>query len=118
MGSCLHCCVNTEDILHCFFGFTNNLVTRLTLLSWVTQLVPEFSPESALIIDLQQQQSEYEELAVVCTLEAGLKYIVEARVAKKLVESHKIRAEVEASISILRRSRFYEAGPVMENMLN
>ena len=55
---------------------------------------------------------------MVCTLEAGLKYIVENRVAKKLVESHKIGAEVEASISNLRRLRFSEAGPVMENMLN
>jgi hypothetical protein len=55
---------------------------------------------------------------VVCTLAACLEYIWGARVTKKLVETHKIRAEVEESISILRRSRFYEAVPVMENMLN
>ena len=48
----------------------------------------------------------------------SINYNWEARVAKKLVETHKMRAEVEASISIIRRSRFLEAGLVMENMLH
>ena len=93
-------------------------MTGLTLIGWVQHLVPDLTPESAITLNLQQHLSEHEELAVVCTLAAGLKYIWEARVAKKLVETHKMRAEVEASISILRRSRFSEAGLVMESLLS
>jgi hypothetical protein len=69
-------------------------------------------------LPLQQQLSDHEEPAVVCTLAACLEYIWGARVTTKLVETHNMRAEVEESIYILRRSRFYEAVPVMENMLN
>ena len=62
--------------------------------------------------------SEIEELAVVSTLAVGLKYIWEVRMAKKTVVTYKMRAEVEAKISILRRSRFAKAGDIMETMLN
>jgi hypothetical protein len=46
-------------------------------------MVPDLSPEAALNLDLGQEMSDNEELTVVCTLAAGLKYILEARVAKK-----------------------------------
>ena len=81
MGTCLLCNIEPEDLLHCFFGCTKSLVTGLTLLGWVQHLVPDLSPESALTLDLQQELSEHEELAAVCTLAVGLKYIWEARVA-------------------------------------
>ena len=118
MGTCLLCNIEPEDLLHCFFGCTKSLVTGLTLLGWVQHLVPDLSPESALTLDLQQELSEHEELAAVCTLAVGLKYIWEARVAKKLVATFKMRAEVEATISILRKSRVSEASLIIETMLN
>ena len=102
MDTCLLCNIEPEDLLHCFFGCTKSLVSGLTLLGWVQNLVPDLSPESAITLDLQQELSEHEELATVCTLAVGLKYIWEARVGKKLVATFEMRAKVEATISILQ----------------
>ena len=93
------------------------MVTGLTLLGWVQYLLPNLSPETALQLDFRQELSEIEELAVICTLATGLKYIWEARTSKKVVETYKMRAEIEAKISILRRSRYSEAGGIIETML-
>ena len=60
---------------------------------------------------------ELEERAVVFTLAVGLKFIWEARVAKKIIQVHKMRAEMEAKICILRKSRYAEVVGVLESML-
>ena len=118
VGTCLHCRLDPEDLLHCFFGCTKSMVTSLSLLGWIQHLVPHLSPEAALCLELRQELSEMEELAVVCTLATGLKYIWEVRLAKKAVVTYKMRAEIEAKISILRRSRYVMAGEIMETMLD
>ena len=99
VGTCLHCRLDPEDLLHCFFGCTKSMVTSLSLLGWIQHLVPHLSPEAALCLELRQELSEMEELAVVCTLATGLKYIWEVRLAKKAVVTYKMRAEIEAKIS-------------------
>ena len=62
--------------------------------------------------------TEIEELAVVYLLATGLKYIWEARMHKKQISIHQLRSELEAKISILRKSRHKEAGAKMLEMLN
>ena len=52
------------------------------------------------------------------TMASGLKYIWEARVEKKQVRIYKMRSEVEARVSILRRTRHKEAGNIMLEMMN
>ena len=93
------------------------MVTTLTLLGWLQFLVPTLSPEAVLCLDLTQELTVTEELAMVCTLATGLKFIWEARVSKKRVETTKMRSEIEAKISILRKSRYANVGEIIETML-
>ena len=51
-------------------------------------------------------------------LATGWLYIWEARVSKKQVLRYKMRAELEAMISILRKSRHSRAGEKMLEMMN
>ena len=50
-------------------------------------------------------------------LATGWLYIWEARVAKKQVYRYKMRAELEAMISILRKSRHNRGGEIMLEMI-
>ena len=50
-------------------------------------------------------------------LVTGLKYIWESRVAKKVVTPFLVRAELEAKISLLRRTRLVNTGTIMQGML-
>ena len=79
VGTCLHCRLDTEDILHCFFGCTKSMVTGLTLVGWAQQILPDLSPESILNLDIPPMASQDEELALICSLATGLKYIWKTR---------------------------------------
>ena len=46
------------------------------------------------------------------------KYIWETRSEKKTVSLHKMRAEIEAKVSILRKTRYYLSGDKMLEMIN
>ena len=58
-----------------------------------------------------------ETLAVCVILSVGLKYIWESRVGKKVVVVFKMRAEIEAVVSILRRSRHKNSSIIIEECL-
>ena len=49
--------------------------------------------------------SDDECLAALCILTTGLKYIWETRLEKKVVHKYKMRADIEAKVSILRKTR-------------
>ena len=70
------------------------------------------------LIFLLRQLSEREELATMYMLSIGLKYIWEARVERKQVRLYKMRSEVEARVTILRKTRHPEAGNLMLEMMN
>ena len=61
--------------------------------------------------------TEKEELAIITLLACGLKYIWEARLEKKTVYLFKMRAEVEARVSVLRRTRHRDSGELIIGML-
>ena len=58
------------------------------------------------------------ELAIPCIIATGLKYIWEARAKKKRVSVFGVRAELEALISLLRRSRYRGAGERIFEVIN
>ena len=117
-GLCLHCAVDVEDPAHAFFFCQHSRQAGHVLLGHVQVLVPDLTPEAALRLEFAEDLSHDEELATTCLLAAGLKYIWESRVHKKQVTIYKMRAEVEARISILRRTRHRGAGDLMLDMLS
>ena len=90
----------------------------LALLAYLQALVPDLSAEAALRLELGMQLSEREELASMYLLSVGLKYIWEARVERKQVRLYKMRSEVEARVTILRKTRHSEAVTLMLEMMN
>lgn len=117
-GFCNFCSEEVETPLHAFFQCQQSMLAGLALLGYVQVLVPGLSPEAALRLELGRQLTEKEELATICLLATGLKYIWEARVEKKQVRTFKMRSEVEARVSILRRTRHTEAGVTILEMIS
>ena len=111
-------CEELETPLHAFFECQHSMLSGLALLGYVQVLVPDLSPEAALRLELGIQLEEKEELAIMCMLASGMKYIWETRVEKKQVQTYKMRSEVEARVSILRKTRHKEAGNKMLEMMN
>ena len=107
------CNSEVETPAHAFFYCSQIRTTGLALLGYAQRVVPALSPESALRFELGKDLSEIEELATTCLLASGLKYIWEARAEKKQVVLFKMRAEVEAKIDILRRTRHKDAGELL-----
>ena len=66
---------------------------------------------------LGENLSREKELAVVSLIAIGLKFIWETRLEKKKVLLYKMRAELEARISLIRRTKFSSVGLLMEEML-
>ena len=82
-------------------------------------LCPDLSPEGAVQLQLggELDEDEDEELAAVYLLTSGLKYIWESSRIKKKITPHLMRSEVEANISILRKSRHGRAALLMTEIL-
>ena len=76
------------------------------LLGYVHAAVPGLSPEDILRLNLASRLKESDKLAVLVVISTGLKYMWESRKDKKVLCQYKMRAEVEAYISILRKSRY------------
>ena len=115
---CLVCRLDKEDLSHCFFDCPRNLGVGLRLLGCVQQILPGLSGEAALRLDFGLALSDDEYLVVQGILLHGLKYIWEARLKKKMLTMFSMRAEIEAYISLLRRTRrFSMAAERMEEMI-
>ena len=117
-GLCQHCHAEVEDPLHTLFSCHLSQVAGLGLLGYAQTTVPNLSPEAALKLDLGAALSDKEELATICLLVTGWLYIWEARSNKKRVCLYRMRAAVEAMITILRKSRHREVGELMVEMIN
>ena len=117
-GRCNHCQADVEDQLHAFFSCLKSLVPGLALLRHMQHAIPNLNPEDALRLELGHDLSDVDQLAAVCLLSTGLKYIWEARAEKKPIILYKMRAEIEAKISILRRTRHENSAIKMLEMIN
>ena len=109
---CTLCSREPEDPLHAFFNCQFNVVTGVALRGYVQSALPNISPEAVLRLELGNELSDVDEL-----ISTGMKYIWESRVQKKVVELFKMRAEIEAKVSILRKTRHREAGDRMLDLL-
>ena len=72
----------------------------------------------ALRLELGPDLRDVDQLAVVCLLATGLVYIWATRVLKKAIYPYKMRAEVEAKISVLRKTKYWASGKKMLEMMN
>ena len=117
-GLCLQCRLEVEDLVHSFFDCTKNMGVGLALLGCVQQILPDLSSEAAVLLDFECTLPEEENLAVQCILITGLKYIWEARLAKKVVTKYRMRAEIEARVSILRKTRFQSSAMLVADLIN
>ena len=75
------------------------------------------SPQK-LHLDFGGALPDKEELATVCLLATGWLYIWEARTKKKQVCPYRKRAEVEAIITNLRKTRYGEVEELMLEMIS
>ena len=116
-GLCLLCHDEIEDQLHAFFTCQHSSVAGHALLGYLQGAVQGLTPEASLRLELDPSLNEKEELATICVLSTGLKYIWETRLLKKQISTFRMRAELEAKISILRKTRHKEAAELMHGML-
>ena len=117
-GLCLLCHVESDDLSHAFFTCQRTSVAGHALLGYLQSSIPHLTTEEVLRLELGQGLDDVDLLAAVCLLSVGLKYIWDTRVEKKTVHLYKMRAEIEARISILRRTRYMESGNKMLEMIN
>jgi hypothetical protein len=101
-GLCLHCRLEVEDLIQCIFDCPRNMLVGLALLGCVQHLIPGLSAEAAVRLDYGLVLTYVDILAALCILSTGLKYIWEARFAKKVVMKYNMMA-------ILRTSRHNSA---------
>ena len=94
------------------------MIPGLALMGYVQTVLPNLSQDEALRLEFGQELSEADCLATVCILSTGLKYIWEARVEKKAATVYKMRAEIEAKVSILRKTRYSNSGTKSTEMMN
>ena len=117
-GLCQLCLLEVEDPAHAFFSCHKSMLAGLALLGYAQKNVPLLSPEAALRLEFGGTElPEQTDLATVCLLATGLRYIWEARQDKKQASIFKMRAEIEAMVSILRKTRHSKAGDQMMEMM-
>ena len=104
--------------MHAFFYCQTSVHAGHALLGYVQALVPHLSPEAALRLELGSDLCDEEKLALLCVLATGLKYIWDVRKEKKQITLFKMRAEIEAKISLLRKTRYQGSANIMLEMLN
>ena len=90
----------------------------LSLLGCVQQVVPGLSPEAAVRLDFGISLPEEENFTALLILSTGLKYIWETRAAKKVVVKYKMRAEIEAKVTLLRKTKYKRVADRSEILLN
>ena len=103
-GLCKLCHTTTEDLHHALVSCPYSKAAAAVLLSYVQVAVPGLTSHRLLSLDFGQELEEVELLATLCLISSGLKYIWQARADKKVVSQFMMRAELEAFISILRKT--------------
>ena len=105
-GVCKVCLVENDDLLHALYQCPNSRATADHLLGLVHVAVPDLPPDKLLRLDFGTELNEDEVLPLLTIVSTGLMYIWQARAEKKRPTQYKMRAEIEAEISILRKTRY------------
>ena len=99
-------------LLECSYnGEVNNWIAQFT-----RRAVPLCNPSD--IVNLNLQITEPMIFPLTWSLSLVLSLVWQCRVAKKTISLYSIRAEVEAKINMLRKSRLRETVPTIKNLLN
>ena len=106
MEVCKVCKTDSEDLWHAFFGCQPCKETSDLLLSYVSHLVPGISSTDVLSLNFATTVEENDRLPTLVLIATGLRYIWQTRADKKTVCRYKMRTEIEATISILRKTRY------------
>ena len=116
-GLCSLCKAESGDLEHAFFACPLSLEAGLATLGLAQQVTPNITGEMALRLDLRGDLDDDQRLAATTIIAVGLCFIWEARVNKKKVERYEVRAELEAVVCLMRRSRNKGAGELIYNAL-
>ena len=117
LGLCQLCHREVEETYHAFFSCPHSRLSGLGLLGLVQGLCPDLQPDDVLQLHLGADLPPEDELAALYMVATGLKHIWEARQSKKQTTLFQVRAELEAKISLLRRTRYPEPGQKIQEML-
>ena len=116
-GLCQLCHQEVEDPQHAFYFCQHSSIAGHALLGFVQSQVPALTPEASLRLEFGNCLSDEERLATVYMLSTGLKFIWENRIQKKQVHLHLMRSEIEAQISLLRKSRHRACADMILGMM-
>ena len=105
----------TDNLQHALLKCPSNSSTNSFLLKAIISELPDVQTEQVLLLDLHLQPDQ--ELPVIYLIACVLSQIWECRKNKKLSNLTHIRANLEASIQILRKSRHYQAAIKLDEML-
>ena len=94
-----------EDLVHAFVTCSGNMGVGMAVLDSVSSFVNGMTEEQAL--RLQFESEETSELPVVWFLAVSWTAIWEARLLGKRPELYRVRADLEAKISLLRETRLF-----------
>ena len=114
---CQLCGIAVENLSHAFFECPKNLSSGNFLLTVAQKIVPELRPNTFLQLQFGHLTREIE-LAMMYLAATGLSCIWEARLKRSYVCHVKMRAELEAMVLILRKSRYCAAGDALADILN
>ena len=104
--------------MHLFYECSKNATAAQALLSCVKSYDSQLTPEKSLHLELAADLPFL--LPSVAILATGLQFIWENRKLKKSTSFFAIRAELEAAVSLRRRSsssKIREAAKIMSNMI-
>ena len=90
--------------MHAFFTCPHSSRAGLALLGWVQVVDGQLLPEDPLTLNLNTDFPPHVELVAVFMVATDLKFMWESRVAKKILTPFLLRAEIEAKISLMRRT--------------
>ena len=117
---CMLCQENQpENYLHCFFTCRKNRESGEALLRCARTYAPTLTPSGMLQLEVVGDDPFL--LPTLILIASGLELIWMNRVEKKATSIWTMRAELEARISLLRKTRkkkLIEAGNIMENMIS
>ena len=116
-GLCKLCKTDIEDAHHALYSCQFSHGAASTLMSYLQITVPDTSSQSMLKLDFRHKLDDKDSLATLSILSTGFQYIWQARADKKVVNQYRMRAEIEASISILRKTRFAASADKMLEMI-
>ena len=117
--ACLLCLDNTpETYYHTFFTCSSNKESGEALLRCSKTYAPALTPRSLLKLEIVGDDPFL--LPTMLLIATGLQLIWKNRQLKKVTSTWSMRSELEARISLLRRTRkkkLVEAGAILENMI-